>query len=226
MKNKIRSIFTNNNYQEYELGNGFFFVNNSTQKESYWYITEQTMDEVLKTQAEYLMECSTIIKEQSLNKNCNMLLLQKVESALSEEERVLLLKIEEDPYYFRKYVLYYSEEELAELNLLISEDDIWTYISKNIMKTDLFAQFKENYKEYSGLSLFYRILIKLPFLEVDPNNSDGMVDLRQSIVNAMQEKQLTDIYANIVDKTQEISEARLKAMEADDILALILEERV
>lgn len=118
-----------------------------------------------------------IKSEPAFERNSDLIIILKIENLgdFNKHEKNIL-SIEEDPYYFKKYVLYYSEEEgkLLENKTLID-------LTETINDRYLFKEYKKKPNFPSLYSICARFFIKLPFLEVPVKetkmqNIDVMID--------------------------------------------------
>jgi hypothetical protein len=109
-------------------------------------------------------------EEPAFNKNTDLIIVHKLQN-LSEFNKfeTEILTIEEDAYFFKKYVLYYIEGEEVLLKEKSYED------LKNIISNQtLFDQYKANPLAPSTYSIAARIFIKLPFLDLPKKPIDLM----------------------------------------------------
>lgn len=106
-----------------------------------------------------------IKSEPAFERNSDLIILLNLKNLgdfNTHEQKIF--SIEEDPYYFKKYVLYYSDEEV---NLLANKSI--SDLRKIILDRNLFITYK-NYPNYPSLYSFAaRFFIKIPFLHVPVN---------------------------------------------------------
>ncbi|MDR6577180.1 ABC-three component system middle component 1 [Pseudomonas salmasensis] len=144
------------------------------------------------------------LTDPAFKKNCDLICihhLDKLAEFKSHEEQIF--EIEEDPHFYKKYVLYYSEAEVeaikgldfGKLNELISDKSQF-----NIYKKDPTAATK-----YSAAA---KIFIKLPFLALHIKKVE-LVPLRLQIEEAVAEIDLANIYGTV---------QKLGQINADDII--------
>lgn len=109
-----------------------------------------------------------IKKQPAFYKNTDLIILHKLEN-LSEFNKLenKILAIEEDPYHFKKYVLYYISGEEDLLN-----DKTYDELKLIISNQALFEEYKSNPLLPSAYSIAARIFIKLPFLDLPKNPID------------------------------------------------------
>lgn len=128
----------------------------------------------------------------SFKKNCDLICvlhLSHLSEFKSREEEIFA--IEEDPHFFKKYVLYYSD---AEENLL--EGQSYSELKASVADKYLFDKYKENPLAATQYSVAAKIFIKLPFLEL-PFVKRELVPLRLQAEGAVEEAGLLNTYKNI-----------------------------
>ena len=102
--------------------------------------------------------------KKSYKSNWGLLYLTPVDETLTWEQKKRVMQIEENKYFCRKYVLWYSEEEKEKLTELCQENYSNKNLNSMVENYDFFSQFKQsNHKGYECLS---RIYIKLPFMNL------------------------------------------------------------
>jgi hypothetical protein len=124
-----------------------------------------------------------IKNEPAFERNSDLIILFKVNNLgdfnVHEQN---IFSIEEDPYYFKKYVLYYSDEELKLL-----ENKTLNDLQNIVLDRSLFKTYKKNPNYPSLYSFSARFFIKIPFLQV-PVNEEAMpsvdVMLRESLLES------------------------------------------
>lgn len=132
------------------------------------------------------------LTDPAFRKNCDLICihhLDKLAEFKNHEEQIF--EIEEDPHFYKKYVLYYSDTEIEaikglnfdKLNELISDSAQF-----NIYKKEPTAATK-----YSAAA---KIFIKLPFLALHINKVE-LVPLRLQIEEAVAETDLVEVYGTV-----------------------------
>jgi hypothetical protein len=147
----------NNSNQEYYLLLEHEFANDS--------FIEQLVKKYLETIMDALEDLD--YTDESLKKNCTLIFCCKT----GEVSDQALLKLEEDPYFFKKNVITYSELELLALQkeLNLQNDNI--SLNKLLMSNGggLFESFKTlSLEEHHYYPLLIRIMTKLPFVHYIP----------------------------------------------------------
>ncbi|QHL87949.1 hypothetical protein GU926_11105 [Nibribacter ruber] len=124
------------------------------------------------------------------SKNVSLLVLWQV---LSEEEvensKRFIFELEEDPYDFKKYVLFYTEPELSAFTDKFSEDGYRLEdLQKELNNPNSFESFKSYLKSkapsaeetFRYFSLLSRIFIKVPILRTTSQHQE-VYDLQNAI---------------------------------------------
>ena len=155
---------------------------------------------------------SLIVEHENIKKNTSMLILVEVDDLkeIFEDETVQqsILLIEEDYYYFRKFIILYTQNGLLDLRDKDTNEMLYTYLESNIdaFEDDMF--FSESY------FMAMEIGVKLPFFTL-PKRSD----IYQSIENQYQDdkdeldNRLLDFYTKVTG--EKLSES-LKDISTDD----------
>ncbi|RDY28427.1 hypothetical protein CHL78_005885 [Romboutsia weinsteinii] len=206
MKEVLHKIFKDNSFemQSFECGD---YYSSKVKSENYivYFIdnlTNVNIDEILDNKIDSIA-VENINKE--MKKNTSVIFVTRTNgSELNNTEKKLIFKIEEDPYFYKKYVLWYTDEELKNINLYL--DDMTKFLMnrelfqsmKNILEFDIAKiQSEEKNKVYSYM-LLCRMFIKLPFLSLKSvyNKSDS---------NELQnfEKKIADILEKNIELVQE-----------------------
>ena len=137
--------------------------------------------------------------EPEFDKNVSFLICvnNSIEEKNLERE---VLKLEEDPYCFKKFVLTYTKKEIEFLVKQTEKKEIWDYMQQI---TNGLREGNVNFSD-AGVEFILRLFIKLPFLPVD-------IAKRQEKSNLMEE-----IEANLEEKYSRIWET-IKGMDIKEI---------
>ena len=129
-------------------------------------------------QSELFDTCKQVNKNSALDKNISMLVLWETGGDLDiGEMKKKIMMVEEDPYFFKKHVLYFSSEEYDSLKTALGKESLHNFLQKNIALQDVFVKYKENPLSQGWRPLLYRIAIKIPFIDIDIGSSDGLTSL-------------------------------------------------
>lgn len=148
----------------------------------------------------------------AFKKNCDLICihhLDKLAEFKNYEEQIF--EIEEDPHFYKKYVLYYSDTEVeaikglnfAKLNELISDKK-------------QFDAYKNEPTAATTYSAAAKIFIKLPFLALNINKVE-LVPLRLQIEEAVAEADLTKTYDTIQKHGQLNVDDLIKELISDEL---------
>lgn len=147
------------------------------------------------------------LKNPSFKKNCDLICIHRL-NVLAEfkDHEEEIFAIEEDPYFFKKYVLYYSHAEESALT-----DFTYEKLVSVIADKKEFLNYKENPLVATQYSFASKIFIKLPFL-VLPSHQGNLVPLRLQAAEAVAEAGLNDTYSIIQEVTNKNVDEIIKEM--------------
>lgn len=189
MLNIICDLFELYNYEKIDLEQGFLFSHpNDSEKKDFWIVIEEDdLSSVVLRQSDILNDCKIKYESNDLEKNASLLILWNTTGELElSEMKKLIMPIEENPYYFKKHVLYYSHSELEEFNSKLEDNNLSDFFSSNITNEETFRDYKENPLQGSWRELFYRVTIKLPFINININTSSNIESLQHIINNKLE----------------------------------------
>lgn len=196
MKTIVNDIFQKHGFivQQLTEGNLYSFPL-EREKTSFWLVIENDDLEILDRQNEYFRACKEAIDSNDIDKNTSLLILAKVAETIKFKElKEKILSIEEDPYQFKKLVLFYSENELEALKFEIDEvlEEPLTFIEQNIIASENFSTYKTNPTQFSWQSLIYRITHKIPFIKINVDKDNNLQSLFDTNYNILNQKGLAD----------------------------------
>ncbi|RRS07464.1 hypothetical protein EAG18_17095 [Pseudoalteromonas sp. J010] len=134
----------------------------------------------------------SFLSHPTFRKNCDLVCihhLNKLAEFKDHEEQIFA--IEEDPHFFKKYILYYSDTEETAIEGCSYRDLLEIIEDKN-----QFNNYKNDPLAATQYSVVAKIFIKLPFLEL-PFTREKLVSLRLQASEAVSEEGLDDTYATI-----------------------------
>ena len=179
---------------------GFKFYQKVDGKKKRYLVTTSTKE--LLSPNEYNAQITELApskfkKSPAFDKNTDLLILLDIVGSNTEDfkkhEKEIFL-IEENPYYFKKYVLYTAEEERKLLNQIKFRD-----FSELIIDREKFDEYKNAPYEPSIYGVVAKIFIKLPFLEI-PSSPIKLSDLGTLVNTALDKNDLLDIDKEIIEK--------------------------
>jgi hypothetical protein len=148
----------------------------------------------------------------AFKKNCDLICihhLNKLAEFKNHEEQIFA--IEEDPHFFKKYILYYSDtEEVAIQNYSYAD------LVKTISDKSQFSNYKNDPLAATQYSVAAKIFIKLPFLEL-PFTRRELVSLRLQAGEAVAEEGLDATYAAIQRLTANNTDELIKELIANEL---------
>lgn len=148
----------------------------------------------------------------SFKKNCDLICihhLNKLAEFKNHEEQIFA--IEEDPHFFKKYILYYSDTEEAAI-----QDYSYDKLMTTISDKSLFSNYKNDPLAATQYSVAAKIFIKLPFLEL-PFTRRELVSLRLQAGEAVAEEGLNSTYTII---------QKLTASNADELIKELIDNEL
>jgi hypothetical protein len=187
--------------QTYENEGNVFYIRSKSEmdKPQYLYIqnieTEQVHNPQLwiDTQA-VLYETLKVQVEQSPDylKNVSCLLCineAEVNTAKAQVEAFTLF-VEEDPYYFKKFVLCYTSKEAQKLLDELTDNGVASYIEKVLQDAALFEAYTHNSIQDTAYELMVKLLIKLPFIPLHFQDQRDAPKLAVQLMRAVEQAQL------------------------------------
>ncbi len=141
----------------------------------------------------------------SFKKNCDLICIHRLDVLAEfknyEEE---IFAIEEDPHFYKKYILYYSTAEESALT-----DFTYEKLVTVISDKKEFLEYKENPLVATQYSFAAKTFIKLPFLEL-PSHQGSLVSLRLQAVEAVAQAGLNETYSTIQQVTEKNADNFIK----------------
>lgn len=154
----------------------------------------------------------SFLSHPSFKKNCDLICihhLNKLAEFKNHEEQIFA--IEEDPHFFKKYILYYSDTEEAAIQDYSFDKLVTTISDKN-----QFSSYKDDPQAATQYSVAAKIFIKLPFLEL-PFTKGDLVSLRLQAGEAVTEECLDDTYEIIQKFTSNNIDELVKELIANEL---------
>ncbi|MBA6060188.1 ABC-three component system middle component 1 [Pseudomonas juntendi] len=147
------------------------------------------------------------LRNPSFKKNCDLICIHRLDVLAEfknhEEE---IFAIEEDPHFYKKYILYYSTAEESALT-----DFTYDKLVSVIADKREFLDYKENPLKATQYSFAAKTFIKLPFLEL-PSHQGSLVSLKLQAAEAVAEAGLNDTYSTIQQITDKNADDFIKEM--------------
>jgi hypothetical protein len=149
----------------------------------------------------------SFLSHPTFKKNCDLICihhLKKLAEFKDYEEQIFA--IEEDPHFFKKYILYYSDTEEAAI-----QDYSFEKLVTTISDKSQFSNYKNDTLVATQYSVAAKIFIKLPFLEL-PFTREKLVSLRLQAAEAVTEAGLDETYATIQKLTADNADELIKEL--------------
>lgn len=192
MINLISKIFEETGLEE--KGNPDFKIYALKEQQNYWVIVQYDDDvsKLVEQQIELFVKAKEIIQAPAFDKNANLLILNKVKTILNIKSESLL-QSEENPYHFKKSILYYTEEELKNLSDAIGDSPVLSTIESMILTEKIFEQHKLHFDDNALESLIYRMAIKIPFIKINITQTNNLKSLEEINKNSVENNQFNDL---------------------------------
>jgi len=217
MRDIVIKFLQNNHFNQ--LDTEFDFYTNS-QNSEYFIVSQYSSNELHNFFDDD--KTSQVIKEferlslksehENIKKNTSLFILVEVDNLKEafEDEKLQrsILLIEEDYYYFRKFILLYTQNGLSDLRDKETNEMLYTYLNANINIFEIDMFFSESY------FIAMEIGVKLPFFTLPKRN-----DIYKSIENQYQndkdklDNRILEFYSKVSD--EKLSKS-LKDISTDD----------
>lgn len=129
------------------------------------------------------------LDDDGIKKNTSLYVLVRVDSvaAFYQSNLNTIMQIEEDEYYFRKFVILYTESGLR----LINHQNPLEEIIRLINTEDKFSQFEKDMFFDESYFIAMQLMVKLPFLTL-PQEDGAFVSIENKIQNRIREQNLDE----------------------------------
>ncbi len=196
----------------------------STTMEDYWVVYQGSPSQLLEKniQSGLMAECKKVCVDPAFEKNANIICLWNVESIDKKTIRQLH-QAEEDIYFFKKNVLYYTQSELSSFKEQYSAYPLRDLLQQSPTNPDVFQRYKVNINKGTWESLLYRICMKLTFIPIEKSSSENISNLYKNHDIAMNKIKDNDSLIKLNTVAQNLSESEL-ASESGSLLNLIMEQ--
>lgn len=185
----ILQLFRQNNYQQvsFQGENNILFFRHNLYEDN-WLVAQgiDVYDKQLETYEKFLEQFKTVYP--TAEKNISLLLLIDNDMV---QENIDEVEIENDPLYFKKYVLRYDENGLSSLKSRI-DSSVGKSFGDLIMRDETFDAMKSG---DSGATLLYSIVHKLPFIPIKVQGKQ----MRNNNLNIFSSSQLVNLFDKIID---------------------------
>lgn len=217
--------------QTYENEGNVFYIrsNSEINKPQYLYIqnieTEQVLNPQLwiDTQA-VLYETLKVQVEQSpdylKNVSCLLCINEAEVNTTKAQVEAFTLFVEEDPYYFKKFVLCYTSKEAQKLLYELTDNGVAYYIEKVLQDAALFEAYTHNSIQDTAYELMVKLLIKLPFIPLHFQDQRDAPKLAVQLMRAVEQAQLDKLRKEFNSNDKNAIESRvtqlIQGLESDE----------
>ena len=161
----IQKQFEENGYSVLGIVHEDVLFLKNNEHEDYWLVavgveSYQNQDILFEEmQSSFYKECPLAVK------NTSLLILYDTDIDLLESNT--LIEIENDPLYFKQYVLCYTNESYEDLAAMLQDSSV----ADLAMEDDMFGRMLKE-TNLGTASLLYGIMHKLPFISIKEQNAD------------------------------------------------------
>lgn len=150
----------------------------------------------------------------AFEKNTDLIILYNLEHRADFKKiEANVFNIEENPYFFKKYFLYFSDAELS----LLEGHDAKTLLNV-VTDEKRFSEYKESPLEPTLYSVAARILIKVPFIKI-PIKEGNLKPVLVYLDEALIEGDVHELYEKIILKKD-------KDAQPDEIIRSLINEEM
>lgn len=186
-------------------------------------INEDLPDKIITFCSEQVYITEKLTKAQK--SNLSIVVVSEITDELTELQKKIIFKIEENDLYYKKFLLWFSKSELEELNKRIISDFTIEYMNELLLDKKSFDDFKNKLDSSVWYSLLSRVFIKLAFLTLndievlDKNLLDYIkeeisilnIELYNTIQSTIEKEDLVDKTLELID----MSEDEIKKIDVD-----------
>ena len=205
MNNFIKQVIENHGYRSYgkviefwENSNEFFLIQeydkemlrSNIEKDVNFFTCEQTNNLVYEFEK---------IQNQKIKKNTSLFITVRVDNLEEDYNRFknITMKIEEDEYYFRKYVIFYTEDGLSKIEP--STQSLLNYIQSESSENEgLFDKFENNMFFDDAYFIAMQLIVKLPFISLP--HSDNRFEVIEDRIKTRIERE------GLIDKENQVDQ--------------------
>lgn len=183
MKKIIKKIFEESGFKENNLSTNKISFYEKKDKEYFLisnYSEQDVTDFFSSDKTNGIISLFDNLKKQrtDIEKNTSLLILFKVNS-FSEVEKFKnqIFRIEEDEYFFRKYIICYTNESIIDLKVEPQLSRVM--LNEKLGDDNSFKKFEKNKYFSDEYFLIMQLFVKLPFLklEIQPNDFTNIKEI-------------------------------------------------
>lgn len=227
MLDYIKDLFDSYDFIAGDTGDGLLFsLKESSSKKTFWLVvSENEPNFIIARQSELFVACKAACQDDALDKNISLLILWETGGKLDHINLSQnVMNVEEDAFFFKKHVLYYSIQEQNALCTAMNGKSFSSFIKEHVESKETFKGYKADPYAQSWQSLLYRTVMKLPFVQLRPATADGLESL--FFINKERLKRKDQSLADFNESFFRLMEARtvsdIKSTKAEDIYTELL----
>lgn len=191
IKNILEKIFQEDWFEKRKIffykDWGYFAIHFCEWQEIKNFFNDQRVSDIISLRDEMTLNDRDILK------NLSLIISLKIDNINNfEDYKNDILKVEEDEYFFRKYVLVYDEVGGNEFFKRFTSNKILDELNNFLWKMD-FDEFRKNKYNSSFNWLIIQLFIKLPFLRINNIHNETLQNLTETINKFLEEKKLKQL---------------------------------
>ena len=209
MKETIIKIFSESNFKLISEKSNTLFFENTNESQTSYYLVHFTGVSALKNyvSSNNLEESFALIEDQKkikpdVEKNTSLIicaLTENLNDTMQELKNDILL-LEEDEYWFKKYVLIYSEKCLE---IFKGSDEILPVLNSALLNSTEFQRFHETLYQNEEYYFVAEVFLKFPFLSVPISLHEQYLSIGQILATNLSERDLA-LLNNVIKHQTEI----------------------
>lgn len=196
MESLLNKIFIDHGFNQPIKGSHVhFYEKKDAEKQEYYlidfieplglnnYIESDSTSEVFKLFDDQKKE------KKDVEKNTSLIICVKVKNIKDEIGKIRnnILSIEEDDYWFKKYIIVYSDSSIPVITDII---DIKDYFNKLLLDNEVFTDYKNDIYLNEGYFLTIQLFLKLPFLNVPIQTQNNYRSIENILAQQLSEAEL------------------------------------
>lgn len=194
MDELIEIIFNENGFIESgRKESAYFYKKKDEEKKEYYLVdfinSDDLVDFMDREKANNLLELFEEQKKlgKDIDKNTSLLLCVRLNNLKNDISSIknALLRIEEDDFWFKKYVITYTEASLPDVPVTGTYQD---YFNQFLLDNETFKEYKNDVYLNEKYFLIIQLFLKLPFLNVPINTQNNF-----NTIEDILERQLSTI---------------------------------
>lgn len=232
MKNIIQKIFNDNGFINIEIENPIegsqieFWANYSDNAINFYLVlfSNEIKKDFLSNEIPAYFNAVKQLKtgyDERMDKNLSMIVCVKTDGNEIQKVSEKIFEIEEDPYFFKKYVITYDENNCTELKNQFDmvQESSNVILNKIINNSRMFLSYKmnENNNETSLYRICTKLMIKIPFMKLE-KRVEEIENLYEKINEELSRKSLLvfkDFLLELNENDEEIIDGILSITEGD-----------